>query len=193
MDIAFEGAVGPDTAATPRAWLAWGHLIVESPAVRPADGLTPVRAVRLADGDLSEPFDTPQLGEWDRLDLRELLVDRDRLFARYGQRIVRFGPGGNVLGADVVSDHRDFVWVLPTEQRMVVVSRYKSEQQMIPGEARRQTLHTYRVYGISENCRLLGDGVELPPLPERLQKAAVIDNWLLLSTASETLAVAMPP
>ncbi len=183
--------IGPDAIGTPRGWLAAGHLVVESP-VRPADGVNPLRAVGLADGVISDPFDTPEHGEWDRLDLRELLVDRDRVFARYGERVVRYSPEGKILGADAVSSPRDYRWLLPTADRLVLVNRFKSEQVMVPGEARRQTQHTYRVYGISENCRLTGEGAELPPLPERLETAGVIDGWLLLSTGTETLAVAMP-
>ncbi len=184
--------MGPDAIGTPRGWLAAGQLIIECP-VRPADGVNPLRAVALADGAMSDPFEMPEHGEWDRLDLRQLLVDRDHVFARYGERIVRFGPGGNVLGADAVNTHRDYRWLLPAADRLLLVNRFKSEQVMVPGEARRQTQHTYRVYGLSQNCRLLGEGVELPALPERLETAAVIDGWLMLSTGTETLAVAMPP
>ena len=73
-----------------------------------------------------------------------------------------------------------------------MVSRYKSEQVHVPAETRRQTQHTYRVYAISENCRLLGEPVQLGPLTERLAAAAVIDNRLLLSTSSATLVVSLP-
>jgi hypothetical protein len=62
----------------------------------------------------------------------------------------------------------------------------------VPAESRRKTQHTYRVYAVSANCRLVGETAQLPPLQERLGAAAVIDNWLLLSTSSATLAVALP-
>ncbi|MHC4140689.1 MAG: hypothetical protein ACYSUF_02005 [Planctomycetota bacterium] len=117
---------------------------------------------------------------------------KGRIFARYGQRIVRYSDTGTVLGADVVSDHRDYKWLLPAADRMLLVSRFKSEQVMVPAESRRRTQHTYRVYAMSENCGLVGETVQLPPLSERLAAAAVIDNWLVLSTSSETLAVALP-
>jgi hypothetical protein len=182
----------PEAAQTPRGRLAEGSVIVESAAARPGEGANPLRAFRLGDGTRTELFDAPDRGEWDRLDLRELLISKGRLFARYGQRIVRYSDTGTVLGADVVSDHRDYKWLLPAADRLLLVSRFKSEQVMIPAESRRRTQHTYRVYAMSENCRLVGETVQLPPLSERLESAAVIDNWLLLSTSSETLAIALP-
>jgi outer membrane protein assembly factor BamB len=182
----------PEAAQTPRGRLAEGSVIVESAVGRPGEGANPLRAFRLADGTRTELFDAPDRGEWDRLDLRELVISGGRIFARYGQRIVRYSGTGTVLGADVVSDPRDYKWVLPADDRMLLVSRYKSEQILVPAESRRQTQHIYRVYAMSENCRLVGDVVQLAPLKERLEAAAVIDNWLLLSTTSATLAVPLP-
>jgi len=179
----------PDAMETSRGWRGAGEIIVETAAGRPGDGLNPLRALRLADGDLSLPFDMPQRGEWDRRDLRELLVGEGRVFARYGQRIVRFSRSGKVLGADVVSDNRDYMWLIPTDDRLLVVSRFRSEQ--VPNEPRR-TQHVYRVYTLSENCRLMGEAVELPPMTERLQRVVAVDGWLVLSTAGGIVALPMP-
>jgi hypothetical protein len=182
----------PEAAQTPRGQLAGNAVIVESALARPDGGANPLRAFRLGDGTRTEPFDAPGRGEWDRLDLRELVISEGRIFARYGQRVVRYSDTGAVLGADVVSDHRDYKWLLPTADRMLLVSRFKSEQVMVPAESRRRTEHTYRVYAVSGNCGLVDETVQLPPLTERLGAAAVIDSWLLLSTSTETLAVALP-
>ncbi|MHC4963773.1 MAG: outer membrane protein assembly factor BamB family protein [Planctomycetota bacterium] len=182
----------PEAAQTPRGQLAGGTVVVESALARPGGGTNPLCAFRLGDGTRTEPFDAPGRGEWDRLDLRELVISEGRIFARYGQRVVRYSDTGAVLGADVVSDHRDYKWLLPAADRMLLVSRFKSEQVMVPAESRRRTEHTYRVYAVSENCGLVDETVQLPPLTERLGAAAVMDNWLLLSTSSETLAVALP-
>ena len=138
---------------------------------------------------LAPPFDMPQRGEWNRLDLRALLVNDGRIFARYGERVVRFSSAGKVLGADVVSDRRDFRWLIRAADRLLAVSLFRSEQ--VPAEVRR-TQHIYRVYGLSENCRLMGEAVELPPMTERLEQVVAIDGWLLLSTATGTFAVPMP-
>jgi outer membrane protein assembly factor BamB len=182
----------PEATDTPRGRLAGGHVIVQGADTPPGDGPSPLRAAQLSDGVLTEPFDAPDRGEWDRLDLRELVISDGRVFARYGQRVVHYAPTGAVLGADVVSDHRDYKWLLPAEDRLLVVSRFKSEQVIVPAESRRQAQHTYRVYALSANCRLIGEAVQLPPLRERLEAAAVIDHWLMLSTSSVTLAVALP-
>jgi outer membrane protein assembly factor BamB len=185
-------SISPGAAATLRGWPVDGHVVVESPGPRQADGPNPLRALRLSDGTISEPFDVPDRGQWDRLDLRDLLIDDGRIFAHYGQRIVRFHLSGAVLGADIVSDHRDYRWLLASADRLPLVSRLKREQVIIAGQTGRQTQHTYRLYTLSENCKLIGEAFQLPSLPERLQRAAVIDGWLLLSTPSSTLAVACP-
>ena len=181
--------VGPDTKGTTRGWSAVGQVVVELATSRPPDGVNPIRAVRVGDGRLSQPFDTLQRGEWDRFDLRAMLGTGSRLFARYGQRIVRFSPGGKLVGADVISEQRDYEWLLPAEDRLLVVSRYKSEQ--VRGETRR-TQQIYRVYTLSDNCRLIGEVLELPPMTEPLEHATLVDGWLLLSTATGTVAVPMP-
>ncbi len=92
----------------------------------------------------------------------------------------------------MVGAPRDYKWLLPTGDRLVVISRYKSEQVTIPGQSGRQTQHTYRLYALSENCKLMGEVFQLPSLPQRLQQAVVIDGWVFLSTAASTVAVAVP-
>ena len=181
--------VGPDTRSTSRGWSAVGQVIVELTTTRPQDGVNPIHALRAGDGRLSQPFDTLQRGEWDRFDLRAILATGGRLFARYGQRIVRFSTGGKLVGADVISEQRDYKWLLPAKDRLLVISRYKSEQ--VRGETRR-TQQIYRVYALSDNCRLIGEVLELPPMVEPLEHATVVDGWLLLSTATGTMAVPMP-
>ena len=121
-----------------------------------------------------------------------MLVDGGRIFAHYGQRIIRFDLSGALLGADIVSDQRDYRWLLVAEDRLPLVSRLKREQVVLAGQAGRQTKHVYRLYSLSENCKLMGEAVQLPPLPERVRHASVIDGWLLLATPSSTLAVACP-
>lgn len=179
--------VGQDAAGTPRGWVVGGLLIAESPTNRPGDVSNPLRAIRLLDGEATDPFDAPDRGEWDRLDLRDVVVDQGRIFGHYGGRVVLFDESGAVLGADVVSDQRDYEWLLPTEDRILVVSRFKSEP--VPRATRRQTEYTYRLYALSSNCKLIGESFQLPVLTERLEEAAVIDGWLLVSTGSETIAV----
>ena len=56
----------------------------------------------------------------------------------------------------------------------------------------RRTHQIYRVYALSDNCRLIGEVLELPPMAEPLEHAALVDGWLLLSTATGSVAVPMP-
>jgi outer membrane protein assembly factor BamB len=183
---------GPETAATPRAWATPGQVMIAGADARPAENATVLRSVRLGDGRLSPPFDLPERGEWDRMDLKDLVVAGERIYAQFGQRIVRLSATGKVMGADVISDQpREYKWLLPAADRLVLVNRFRSEQVPVAGEAGRQTQHTYRVYSLSEDCRLLGEGHELTPIVERLERAAAVDGWLLLATGTQTVALPM--
>ena len=82
--------------------------------------------------------------------------------------------------------------LLPADGRLMLVSRFKTEQVKVPAESRRRTEHTYRVYSLSENCRLIGEAVQLPPLHDRVERVTVIDDWMMLSTPAGILAVALP-
>ncbi len=171
---------------TQRGWPLADHVIVE-------DRAKSLRAIRLADGAVSDPFEVPRRGEWDPLDLREVVVSRGRGFVRYRQRIVRFDITGAVRGADVISDDREFRWLLPADDRLILVSKLKTEQAVLPGESRWQTRHIYRIYALSDSCKLIDDQFELPPIRQPLESAALIDGWLLLSEQAQTLAIPLPP
>lgn len=177
---------------TKRGWLAGGHLVVETPTARPAERRNPLRAVRMVDGSISNAFDLPADGQFNRMGPKEVLIDKGRIFALYGRRVVRFHTSGAVLGADMISDQHDFRWLFATGDRLLVVSRFKSEPVIVPGQAGRRHQHTYRLYALSENCKLLGEAFQLPPLAASLQRAAVIEGWLLLSTTKSTIAVPLP-
>ena len=183
--LLFASVSGP----TARGWVSGQHVVVESPAGAVGEGPNPLRAVRTTDGAISAPFDVPIGGEWNRVELEDLHVDDGRLFAHYGQRIVRYDAAGTVLGADMVSDRHDYRWLFVAEDRLVLVSRFKRE--IVAGEAGRQAKNIYRLYALSSNCKLLGEPYQLPPLGQRLQRAVLIDGWLLLSTPSQTLALAL--
>ncbi len=169
---------------THRGWPLAEHVLVEDRAKK-------LRALRLADGTLSDPFEVPRRGEWDPLALREVVVSRGRGFARYRQRIVRFDVTGAVRGADVISDDREFRWLLPADDRLILVSKLQTKQ--VPGETGWQTQHIYRIYSLSDSCKLIGDQIELPPLRQPLEASALIDGWLLLSGQARTLAIPLPP
>ncbi len=146
----------------------------------------------MVDGSISNAFDSPADGQFNRTGPREVLIDEGRIFALYGRRVVRFHTSGAVLGADMISDQHDFRWLFATGDRLLVVSRFKSEPVIVPGQAGRRHQHTYRLYALSKNCKLLGEAFQLPPLATSLQRAAVIEGWLLLSTTKATIAVPLP-
>ena len=172
---------------TRRGWLMRGSVIIQTQTDRRQGPSNPLRAIKLTNGILSDPFALPARRGWDPSLLNRIVLDDQRVFAMFGERIVRFDASGEVLGADSISDERDYKWLLPADDRLVLISRSESRQRR-----RRPTQHTYRVYSLSENCKLMGDAVELPPVSEPFDRAAVIDGWILLSSPSGTVAIAAP-
>jgi outer membrane protein assembly factor BamB len=176
---------------TRRGWDAGPAVVVEGLAAAVGEGFNPLRAISATDGSVSDPFDVPIGGEWNRVKLEDLTVDDGRIFAHYGQRIVRYDTSGRVLGADVISDEHDYRWLFVAEDRLVLVSRFKRE--IVAGEAGREASNVYRLYPLSGNCKLVGEAYQLPSIRQRLQHAVLIDGWLLMSTPNQTLALALPP
>jgi outer membrane protein assembly factor BamB len=173
-----------DAQDSRRGFAAGAHVIVETRA-------SVLFAVDLADGRLSPPFDAAVRGDWDRGSLAAVTADRGRIFARYRDRIVRYDAAGNVLGADVIMDEpREYDALVVTDRGAIVVgSRGEGglEEIGVPGA------RIGVVWMLSDDCRVdamhaLGDG-EDPVIRDVL----AIDGWLLLSTAGETLAVALLP
>ena len=165
-------------------WSAGDQVVVE-------DRDSELRVVRILDGTVSAAFGIPGHGDWDPMDLQGVHVVGDALFARYRQRLVRYDARGVVLGSDHIVDNRDYQWVEPVRDGVVLVSRHKTEQEIIPDRAGRQTRHTYRLYLLSRDCMVKAE-VELRPITRRLFGTRAVDGWLLLSTQSETLAIPMP-
>ena len=170
-----------------RGWPVRDSVIIQTQTDRRQGPSNPLRAIKLANGILSDPFALPARRGWEPSVLNRIVLDDQRVFAMFGERIVRFDASGEVLGADSIADERDYKWLLPTDDRLVLISRSESRQGR-----RRRTQHTYRLYSLSENCKLMGDSVELPSVPKPYDRAAVIDGWILLSSPSGTVAIAAP-
>lgn len=201
-----------------RAWLFDERLVIEDQRSR-------LHSVDLRSGSVSEPFETPSRGEWDPLELRDVLLVNDKIIAQYPQRIVSFDPGtGAVVGSDVISDERDYWRVLPAsgtfgtpggsgaagvagasggalpfpqggkidQPRLIVVSAHSTQAAIGAQPGMRSTQYVYRIFALSENGKVLGQPYAAPTLGDKVQQAAIIDGWLLLSTQTVTLAIPMP-
>lgn len=165
-------------------WRDGDRLIIEDQRSR-------LRSVDVVRGTISNPFDHPGRSDWEPLDLKDVIFAADRVVAHYRQRVVVYDAHGVVIGADVITDNRDYAWVLPAQDRMVLISRLSVQAQ--PSElGGRRMQHVYRIYALSNNGRVLAEPLELQPLPERLYSARLIDGWLLLSTSSDTMQIPMP-
>lgn len=140
-------------------------------------------------GRLSQEFDTDIRGNWERDALQTVVVTGERILAHYRDRVVRYDRAGNVRGADIIAENRDFRWLLEGDDRLVVVSQHDTRQVPVDESGERETQWTYHVYVLSDSCKLEGEIVALEPLRKRLVDAALIDGWLLLSTDAETWAL----
>ena len=80
-------------------------------------------------------------------------------------------------------------WLLPAQDRLILINSRAA--QSVAGEqgGRRTQQWIYRIYALSENCRVIGEPRELLPLGDRIRHATAIDGWLLFSTQTETLAI----
>jgi len=147
----------------------------------------------LDSGVIGEEFSEPaREQQWDPYDSRQVQVHRGRVYVLYPQRVVCYASDGRRLGQDVVVEERDYRWLLPAEDRLVVISA-SSRQVNTEEPGGRQTQYTYRLYSMSPNCRLLGRPADVPGQRARVEHADLADGWVLLSTTAETtLAVPMP-
>ncbi len=175
-----------------QGWPLLDSVVVRTQIDRRQDPRNPLRTLKLSNGVMSDPFALPARGGWDPSGLNALVVDGQRVFALFGERVVRFDASGDVLGADIISDERDYKWLLPTDDRLVLISRSDTSQPTVPGQRGRRTQHTYRLYTLSDNCKLISDAVELERVSERFERAAVIDGWVVLSSRSQTVFIPAP-
>ncbi|MHC4989723.1 MAG: PQQ-binding-like beta-propeller repeat protein, partial [Planctomycetota bacterium] len=170
---------------TQRGWVHGPRVVIE-------DRDRYLRAISVVDGSISEPFDGPPHGDWDELELQDLQLVADRLYVRYRQRVIRYDDRGAVVGADVVTDQRDYRWLVPIDGGLLLVSRHQTEHARIPNQRGRRTEHVYRIYRLSENCKVISQ-MELPPVTQAFTEAVAIDGAILLSNQAQTLVIPMRP
>ncbi len=171
--------------ATTRSWWIQDSLMLEDADHR-------LRFLSTSEGTLSEPLPAPLLDPARLPELHSLTIQQSKFYALYRTRLLCYNLAGEVVGADVINDARNYQWVFPARDRLVLVNLFNSHAQLVPNQAGRLTLRTYRIHQLSKNGRLLGEPGELHPLPLPLQRALLIDGWLLLSTENDTLALPMP-
>lgn len=117
-----------------------------------------------------------------------------RVLVHRSQRIAWYDADGGVLGRDAIQDERNYRWVLPASDRIIVVNARQPRQQPARGleGGGRRTHHVYSIYALSSDGRLLHDPLELPALYDPIRDAQLIDGWLLLTTSAHTIAVPFP-
>lgn len=186
--------IAPGELNTVRGWVVGDSMLIELAGESPTD--TPrgaIRAVRLRDGRLGKLFEQPDSGDWEPLNLLGVEpLEGDEALVHYRQRLARYGLDGQIRGLDVIRDDRAFIWSFVGRDRLVLVSAMQPLPEEEGGQFGRRMQYVFRIYQLSPNCRLLAEPLQLPPLAEPLQDAATINDWLLLSTMTSTVAVPMP-
>jgi outer membrane protein assembly factor BamB len=172
-------------AESRRAWVAGDALVIE-------DRDNDLRSVRLADGALSPPFSLPH-GDWDPLDIQEIVVVDRSVYALFRDRVVAFDEQGTIRGSDaIMTERRSFDRLLPVDGGLVLMSRTTHQAAALDRPGRR-IQHDYVIYRLSRNCKVEGE-YQLPtPMAHQLLEVRAVDGWLLLSSPADTLAVPMPP
>ncbi len=175
-----------DATDTMAGWLV-GNTIVFQERSRQ------LRAADLDSGALTPPFDGPLRSDgWDPYELQDVVIVEDRIYALYPQRVVRYSTSGRIFGQDVVQGERDYRWLIPTSDRLFVIST-SSSQARAPDAAGRRLQYVYQIYQLSPNCKLLGESYKLPAHTVRIEFIRAVDGMLLLGLSdSITRLVPMP-
>ncbi|MHC5028132.1 MAG: outer membrane protein assembly factor BamB family protein, partial [Planctomycetota bacterium] len=152
------------------------------------DRTNQLRTIDLETGRPGNRFDLPRGGvNSDAVSLDILGTD---IFARYRQRLVRYNARGTVRGADPITGERSYDWLAPVDGGLVIVSHQQRSPERGQRNRRRRYLHTYVIYHLSKDCRLIGEHT-LPKVPQPLQEVRAADGWVMVSTQADTLAVPM--
>lgn len=153
-----------------------------------------LRSADLDTGEMTEAFDGPLRADgWDPYDLQDVIIADGRIFALYPRRVVHYSTAGRILGQDVVTDERDYRWLIPARDQLLIIGASSYQSVTPDASGRRVPQHAYRIYRISPNGRLLGDAYELPVHTVRTDSVHAMDGWLLFSLAEPvTRAVPMP-
>lgn len=173
-----------DAQETRRGWHGPAATIVE-------DQLNTLRRIGVREGGLSGAYERSAPGAWESITPIHVTVEDGGAVAHYRDRVLRYDRDGRISGADVVAEPRDYRWLLMAADGMIAISQYDIRQAAIEGEIRRRTVRTYRIYPFSPDGRIEGAAIELPPNPNRLVEARMINGAVLLSTEDQTLVLPM--
>ncbi len=119
-----------------------------------------------------------------------LWADRAGATAMYGDRVVRFGPRGELAGIDAVSEDRNFLLATEAEDEIVVLS-FRGAGPTTDAEGTPRTEFVYAAYrfGLSDGLRQRGPALEIRTLGPRFDAIRAIDGWLLLSSPTSSVSV----
>ncbi len=178
--------VGYAATDAQRAWPVGGNVIFETQSS--------LQGINATTGLVTQPFEGPATADWNPFDVQEVLPveGQDMAFVRFIRRVVVFTSDGRVLGADIVNEDRDYRWIIPTVDRLIVISG-RAEQSLVRDARGRRTQYFYRIYTMSRNGRLEDRPHDLPPLRRRIRSVDIVNGRVLMSSENDqTLVIPAP-
>lgn len=187
-DGSADGRWGSVGAWARNTWDAW--LLGDRVLLRQGDDRLEAR--RLADGTSwreASAYETPRR-EGPLTVFGGLWADRAGATALYGDRVVRFGPRGELAGIDAVSEDRNYLLATEADDEIVVLS-FRGAGPTTDAEGTPRTEFVYAVYrfGLSDGLRQRGPAIEIRTLGPRFDAIRAIDGWLLLSSPTSSVFV----
>lgn len=173
---------GTEAAWSAGEWIVFADAAQRLGAIRSADGASPDSShFTLGAAAVEQPL------------LRDVVVDDSGVLVLFDQRVAEFGHAGERRGIDASVDARDFRFLLVGGSRLLVVGAAGSEQVDVGGG--RRTRYSVRVQPLDrlQGCKLVDSALQVSAIGQRFERATLIDGWLLLSTASATSAIPLPP
>jgi len=159
-----------------------------------ADEATQLRLIDPRTGRISDVLQPAGDGQWQPQELRHVHIANGRLAARYERHVAWFTGDGAFRGRDSIATEENFVFSIPTADRMVAISHVR-DPDAFRDRRRGGAGFVNVVFQLSENGRLLGDAVQVASDHPALHDAEVIDGWILvsLSDSGQTAAIPAPP
>jgi len=182
--------VASDVAATDAPNLLGARILVLDRNDRPL--LLPIYDGPIAPLEYPGETDGGEMGQ--SASLRGLLPLESGLLVHLENRCILLGHDGTVRGVDSMAGERNFAFVLPTQDALLVFNGLGGRQVPGAGAGAFRIDFSYLLQRVdpAKGLRLEGLPLELRCPNQRADRALVVDGWVLLSSSQGTLAVPLP-
>ncbi|MFM7132870.1 MAG: tetratricopeptide repeat protein, partial [Planctomycetota bacterium] len=125
--------------------------------------------------------------------MRGMRLLEEGLLLHAEDRIALVAHDGALAGIDVAARERNFVFALPTRSSVLQIDGLGARQnEDVGGSARIEFAYVLQALSRTAGLRLEGDAFEVLCPNQRVDRAQVVDGWLLMSNVMGTTAVRFP-